>query len=261
MEQSFFYWIGLLPNMVGTPCLVTNCRRSMGLIQSKKKHLNCLRPFVYLVTGNSTKKILCILVFTHQSVYGKESLVPTHILKMFEWLDNEVVIDHLKRHFKPTCPLSFYHLYSINNDMTVHYTKLRPIQFKFGKVNDMLTFYDKQGDGWTNIHIMKYFKQKKQMMPVEVYNKWLHLNNLRRSILLETMQEIKVEKISNEYKFSIKCLLENFQANNSTLRARHWKMFKKDTYEFEPIKELVLTMHFGFIESLKKVGVIFTRHG
>ncbi len=29
-------------------------------------------------------------------------------------------------------------------------------------------------------------------------------------------------------------------------------MFKKDTYEFKPIKELVLTMHFGFIESLKK---------
>ncbi len=29
-------------------------------------------------------------------------------------------------------------------------------------------------------------------------------------------------------------------------------MFKKDTYEFEPIKKLVLTMHFGFIESLKK---------
>ena len=29
-------------------------------------------------------------------------------------------------------------------------------------------------------------------------------------------------------------------------------MFKKDTYEFEPIKELVLTMHFGFIDKLKK---------
>ena len=66
------------------------------------------------------------------------------------------------------------------------------------------------------------------------------------------MREIKVEKISNEYKFSIKCLLEKFQANNSTLRARHRKMFKKDTCEFEPIKELVLTMHFGFIDKLKK---------
>ncbi len=52
-------------------------------------------------------------------------------------------------------------------------------------------------------------------------------------IQLETIREIKVEKNSNEYKFSIKCLLVNFQANNSTLRARYWKMFKKDTYEFE----------------------------
>ncbi len=83
------------------------------------------------------------------------------ILKMFKWLDNEVVIDHLKQHFKPTRPLSFYHLYPINDDMTVHCTKIRPIQLKFGKVNDMLTFYDKQGEGWTNICINKYFKQKK----------------------------------------------------------------------------------------------------
>jgi hypothetical protein len=71
-------------------------------------------------------------------------------------------------------------------------------------------------------------------------------------IQLETIWEIKVEKISNEYKFRIKCLLKNFQANDSSLRARHRKMFKKDTYEFESIKELVSTMHFGFIESLKK---------
>ncbi len=80
-------------------------------------------------------------------------------------------------------------------------------------------------------------------------------------IQLETMQEIKVENIANEYKFSIKCLLEKFQANYSTLRARHWKMFKKDTYEFVPIKELGLMMHFGLIESLKKVGIIFTKYG
>ncbi len=45
--------------------------------------------------------------------------------------------------------------------MTVHCTKIHPIQYKFGKVNDMLTFYNKQGDGWNNICISKYFKQKK----------------------------------------------------------------------------------------------------
>ena len=51
---KFFYWIGLLPHKMGTG-LVTNSWRKMGLIQSKNKHLNCLRPFAYLVTRNSTK--------------------------------------------------------------------------------------------------------------------------------------------------------------------------------------------------------------
>ncbi len=62
------------------------------------------------------------------------------ILKMFKWLNNELVIDHLKWHFKPTCPLSFDLCFSINDDMTVHCIEIHPIQFEFGKVNDMLTF-------------------------------------------------------------------------------------------------------------------------
>jgi hypothetical protein len=57
--------------------------------------------------------------------------------------------------------LSFDHLFSIKDDLTVYCTKNRPIQFKFGKVHDMLTFYDKQGEGWTNICINQYFKQNK----------------------------------------------------------------------------------------------------
>ncbi len=155
--------------------------------------------------------------------------------------------------FQTDSPLVFHHLYSINDDMAVHCTKIRPIQFKLGKVNDMLSFYDKQGDGWNNICINTYFKQKKtdassggvqQMTTSEQFEE--------AYIQLETIWEIKVEKIENEYKFNIKCLLANFQANNSILRARHWKMFKNDTYEFEPIKELVLTTHFGFIDKLKK---------
>ncbi len=46
--------------------------------------------------------------------------------------------------------------------------------------------------------------------------------------------------------------MEKYQANNATLTARHWKIFKKDTYEFEPIKELVLRMQFGFIDKSRK---------
>ncbi len=110
------------------------------------------------------------------------------------------MIEHLKRHFKPTCPLSFDHLYSINDDMTVHCTEIHPIQFKFGKVNDLLAFYDKQGESWTNICINKYFKQMKtddasggvqQMTTPQQFEE--------AYIQFETMCEIKVEKISNEY--------------------------------------------------------------
>ncbi len=115
-------------------------QKNDGIDLIKKEAVKLLEAFCILGYRESYKKLLCILVFMHRRVYGKESLVPTQILKMFKQLDNKVVIDHLKRHFKPTGPLSFDHLYSINDDMTVHCTKIRPIQFKFGKVNDMLTF-------------------------------------------------------------------------------------------------------------------------
>ncbi len=120
-------------------------------------------------------------------------------LKLFKQLDNKVVIDHLKWHFKLTRPLSFDHLFSINDDMTVHCTKNHPIQFKFGKVNEILFFYDKQGDGWNNICINKYFKQKKTDDASGGVQQMTTSQQFEEAyIQLETMRQIKVEKISNE---------------------------------------------------------------
>ncbi len=70
-------------------------------------------------------------------------------------------------------------------------------------------------------------------------------------IQLETMRQIKVEKISNEYKFSIKCCWKSSKRIIQPLEQDIGKCSRR-TYEFEPIKELVLTMPFGFIDSLKK---------
>ncbi len=121
--------------------MITNCLlKKDGIDPIKKEAFKLLEAFCMFGYREFYKNLLCILVFTHQTVYGKESLVPTQILKMFKRLDNELVIEHLKRHFKPTRPLSFDHLSSINDDTTVHCTKNHPIQFKFGEVNDMLTF-------------------------------------------------------------------------------------------------------------------------
>ncbi len=72
----------------------------------------------------------------------------------------------------------------------------------------MLTFCNKQGDGWTKIHINKYFKQKKTVYASGYVQQMTTSHQFEEAyIQLETMGEIKVEKISNEYKFSIKCLL------------------------------------------------------
>ncbi len=95
--------------------------------------------------------------------------------------------------------------------MTVHCTKIHPIQFKFGKVNDVLTFYDKQGDSWTNICINKYFKHKKTDDASGGVQQVTTSPQFEEAYIhLETMREIKVDKIANEYKLSIKCLLEKF---------------------------------------------------
>jgi hypothetical protein len=97
-------------------------QKNDGIDPIKKESFKLLEAFCIFGFREFYKNLLCILVFTHQRVYGKESLVPMQILKMFKQLDNEVVIDHLKWHFKLTCPLSFDHLFSINDDMTVHCT-------------------------------------------------------------------------------------------------------------------------------------------
>ncbi len=86
---------------------------------------------------------------------------------MFKQFDNKLVIKHLQCHFKQTCPLFFDHVFSINDDLTVYCTKNRQI---LGKVNDMLTFYNKQGAGpiFASINISN---KRKPVMPVEMYNK------------------------------------------------------------------------------------------
>ncbi len=56
---------------------------------------------------------------------------------------------------------------------------------------------------------------------------------------------------SNERKFVIQCVVDEYEASNPTIRARHQKLFKDDTYEFEASWEFVMYMPFNFIDELK----------
>jgi hypothetical protein len=51
--------------------------------------------------------------------------------------------------------------------------------------------------------------------------------------------------------FLIQCVMDEYEESNATIRARHSKLFKDDTYEFEASKELVMCAPFDFIDGLK----------
>jgi hypothetical protein len=45
--------------------------------------------------------------------------------------------------------------------------------------------------------------------------------------------------------------MDEYEESNATIRIRHPKLFKDDTYKFEASKELVMCMPFVFIDGLK----------
>ncbi len=44
--------------------------------------------------------------------------------------------------------------------------------------------------------------------------------------------------------------MDVYEESNATIRARHLKLFKEDTYEFEASKDLLMCMPFDFIDGL-----------
>ncbi len=67
-----------------------------------------------------------------------------------------------------------------------------------------------------------------------------------------TMRNIKdVCSKSNEWSFVIQCEMNEYEESNATIQARHPKLFKDDTSEFEASQELVMCMPFDFINGLK----------
>jgi hypothetical protein len=69
---------------------------------------------------------------------------------------------------------------------------------------------------------------------------------------LMTMRHIKaVCSKSNERKFVIQCVMDEYKKSNATIQARHPKLFKDDTYKFKASKNLLMCMPFDFIDGLK----------
>ncbi len=78
-----------------------------------------------------------------------------------------------------------------------------------------------------------------------------------------TMRHIKaVHSKSNERQFIIQCVMDKYEESNATIQARHPKLLKEDTYEFEASKDLLMCMPFDFIDGLmEKNPLLLTKDG
>ncbi len=68
----------------GYTLFANQLQKNDGIDLIRKEAFKLLEAFCIFGYQEFYKKLLCILVFTHQRVYGKELLVPTQILKMFK---------------------------------------------------------------------------------------------------------------------------------------------------------------------------------
>jgi hypothetical protein len=118
----------------------------------------------------------------------------------------------------------------------------------------MATIYNKPGAGWDKIdpdnYITSYFKTNEMGDVVQQEKKSTTPQQLEEDhITLMTMRHIKaVCSKLKERTFVIQCVMNEYEESNATIRARHPKLFKDDTYEFEASKDLLMCMPFDFID-------------
>ena len=60
----------------------------------------------------------------------------------------------------------------------------------------------------------------------------------------------KRDKSKIERSFEIRCVMQDFQVSNDSLRSRHPDMFKNQDFEFCPTNDLVKSMPFDFVNGL-----------
>ena len=208
-------------------------------------------------------------------ISNTDIVVPERMLTMFD-LFNEDIVSHVTQmntFEDPTYPQS-YSVRINKQQMIVHCSFTRPVQFSLGSLSSLAAFTDKRGVGWNNKNIKRYFnlpdtidknrndestkegvndnkKNKKRKRDPQVVNTARKYEEIHVLLLMVRHIKISKKKDVDKMEFHVKCEMKHYQPTNKTIRARHPTLFKNDTYCFQPIDELVLSMPYNSIANLK----------
>jgi hypothetical protein len=204
------------------------------------------------------KNLLCILVEMQYQIYGKYTPVPKRMMEMFG-LSNAMLVAHMFRRAKFETT-KFSQAYQMNNKschLIVGNSITRPIQFALGALPTGATFTEKRGSGWNSTNFADFFQVSSSDEDNRVQRKEQKMITSKQfeayHVMLWSMRSIKVTRVKNSDKkvFHVQCHTKTYQHGDAGLRQRHPTMFKEGTYIFTPIDELVLSMPFEFIRTLK----------
>jgi hypothetical protein len=191
----------------------------------------------------------------NKTIYGNNGDVPDILLNMF-LSSSPGIRNHMNWQVvtpDPVFPQSYQTILN-KQEFIIHNSVTQPVQHSLYTLPTMSTIYDKSGAGWNRIdpdnYFTSYFKTNEMGDVVQQEKKSTTPQLLEENhITLMTMRHIKaVCSKSNKRKFVTQCVMDEYKESNATIQARHPKLFKDGTYEFEASKELVMCMPFDFID-------------
>jgi hypothetical protein len=134
----------------------------------------------------------------------------------------------------PVFPQSYRTILN-KQEFITHNSVTRLVQYSLYTLPTMSTIYDKPGAGWDRIdpedYFISYFKTNEMGDVVQQEKTSTTPQQLEEDpITLMTMRHIKVVRSkSNERKFVIQGVMDEYEESNATIRAKHPKLFKDDT--------------------------------
>ena len=139
---------------------------------------------------------------------------------------------------------------------TVSSTLYRPFQYKFGKLSNISTIYDKKGDHWDRVDPKRYFRSGDPRCDNARQSSMTTSHQYEENIIiLQTMSQIKkIITGQNLRKFKIRCHLKHYDRGNHSIRKRHKTLFKDDVnyyYDFDATNKIIQTLSFDFVDRLK----------
>ncbi len=115
---------------------------------------------------------------------------------------------------------------------------------------------DSVGQGWNAVKISRYFEDitnDEEKQKFEEKQKMKTSRQFKKAfILLSTVKRMKYTLTkSNKRLFTIECYTSGYDSKNTWVCKHHKHLFKDDNYTFQPNDDLVKSLPYDFVKTLK----------